>query len=92
MNKQKKLLEKIILKSNTINIILGMVLVVSLAIIYQNPHNHSAILAGCSAGGLMNLLSGLKMMRETSKRQLGMTYLMLGAILIAVGFVIIQNV
>ena len=92
MNKTKKFLEKIVSKSSIINLILGIVLLLSLVIIFHNPYNRYAILAGCTCCGLVNMFNGLKMMQGTKNKQMGMSYLMLGAIIIVAGFIVIQYV
>lgn len=75
-----------------INTIVGVALVVSLVLIFQHPENRYAILAACLSGGLMNILNGLKQMKDVRRRMMGMTFLMMGAIVIVLGFLIIQMV
>lgn len=75
-----------------INTIVGVALIVSLILIFQHPENRYAILAACLSGGLMNILNGLKQMKDSKRRTMGMTFLMMGVIVILLGFIIIQIV
>ncbi len=89
MERNKKLLEKISLKANMINGIIGAVLIVSLLFIFLNPYNRYAILTASIAGGMMNMVNGLRMMTGAN-RSTGASMVMTGFILIILGFVIIQ--
>ena len=90
MDKRKKLLEKFTLKSDIINLILGIALIVSLILIYQNPMNKYAILAACISGGLMNIMNGMKLMKDPKKKTSGMTFVMMGIIVLFLGFFIVE--
>lgn len=93
MEKQrKKWLEKFSFKSDMINVIIGVVLIVSLIFVYQNPYNRFAILTASAAGGLINILNGIKTMKDPKKKTTGITYFMLGVVLIVLGYVITQYV
>jgi hypothetical protein len=90
VDKRKKLLEKFTLKSDIINLILGIALIVSLILIYQNPMNKYAILAACISGGLMNIMNGMKLMKDPKKRTSGITFVMMGIIVLFLGFFIVE--
>lgn len=98
MNKFRKQLKEDSLRTNqihlldVINTIMGVALIVSVVLIFQHPENRYAILAACLSGGLMNILNGLKQMKDTKRRMMGMTFLMMGTILIILGFLILQIV
>ncbi len=98
MNKLKKLLEDFSSGSNKINIldlintIVGIALIVSLILIFQNPMNRYAILAACISGGLVNILNGVKQTRNPKSKMTGMTFIMMGVIVIVLGFIIIEMV
>lgn len=92
MEKDKKDLWKYLLKSDTINVIVGVVLLISLVFVYRNPYNKAAILTACIAGGLINLMNGLKTMKDPKRKTTGMMFLMLGAMLVILGFIITQYV
>lgn len=89
MNGLKKLMDKIMQKSNVIIAITGVILLISLIFVYILPKNKIAILTACVACGLMNVLQGFKYMNNPKKKTTGMSILMMGLIVIAVGFVII---
>ncbi len=90
MDKLKKLLKEFSLKSDVINTLVGIVLIVSLILIFRNPYNQYAILAACIAGGLMNIMNGLKLMKDPKKKTAGMPFLMMGSIVIILGFIIVE--
>lgn len=92
MNKDKKERSKFLLKSDMINVIVGVILVVSLIFVYQNPYNTIAILTACIAGGLINLMNGFKTMKDPKRKTTGLTYLMTGIVIIVLGFIITQYV
>jgi len=90
VDKRKKLLEKFTLKSDIINLILGIALIVSLILIYQNPMNKYAILAACISGGLMNIMNGMKLMKDPKKKTSGMTFVLMGVMVLFLGFFIVE--
>jgi hypothetical protein len=89
MNGLKKLLKQISLKSDIINTIGGIVLIVSLMLIFHNPKNEIAILTACASGGLINIMSGLKIMKDPKNKMTAMTFFMVGIILVVIGLYII---
>ena len=74
------------------NTIIGIALIVSLILVFQNPGNRFAILATCLSGGLMNILNGLKQWKDPKRKMMGMTFFMMGAIVIALGFIIMDMI
>jgi uncharacterized membrane protein HdeD (DUF308 family) len=92
MDKGKKDVWKFPLKSDMINVIVGIVLIVSLIFVYRNPYNTFAILTACVAGGLINILNGLNTMKDPKRKTTGATFLMMGIFLIVLGFIITQYV
>ncbi len=92
MDRFKKLFKDFSLKTDIINIFIGIALITSLVIIYLDPNNKYAILAACLAGGLMNMVSGFKMMKNPKRRNLSMSFIMLGVIIIFLGFYIVNTV
>ena len=89
MNKQSSLIEKL-RKSMKINTVLSMVLIIALFYYFLVPNSQYAILAACFAGGLINVNNGMNMWREPVKRTIGMSYLLFGIIIIALGFIIVR--
>ncbi|MGB4660732.1 MAG: hypothetical protein WBI07_16285 [Mobilitalea sp.] len=92
MNLFNKLLMKVIKYGDKSNMILGVALIVSLLLIYIFPNNQIAILSACISGGLMNIVNGLKMIRDPKKLSTGMTFLAMGVLIIVLGFIIIKFV
>lgn len=90
MNNLKKLSKKFTLNSGTINIILGIIFIISLLVICLHPHNQIAIETACSAGGAMNIMLGYKMMKDPKKKSTGMSYVLLGIIMAFLGFFIVR--
>jgi predicted membrane channel-forming protein YqfA (hemolysin III family) len=90
VEKLRKFLKQFTLKSDIINLLVGIALIVSLIFIYQNPLNKYAILAACVSGGLINIMNGLKLIKDPKKKTSGMTYLMMGSIVVILGFIIVE--
>jgi hypothetical protein len=76
--------------TDLINVVAGVTLLVSLVLIFQHPTNRYAILAACLSGGLMNILTGVKQMKDPKRKTMGMSFLMMGAIVILLGFIIMN--
>jgi hypothetical protein len=98
MNKFKKQLEEYSLRNNRINLVdlinmvVGVALIVSLVIIFQYPTNRYAILTACLSGGVMNILNGIKQMKDPKRKMTGLTFIMMGVIVIVLGFIIMEMV
>ena len=98
MSKFKKQLEEYLTKNNRIslvdliNILVGVALIVSLILIFQHPTNRYAILVACLSGGTMNILNGMKLMKDPKRKMTGLTYVMMGVIVIFLGFIIKEMV
>lgn len=90
MDKWKKLFEQFSQKMDLINTIMGIVLIVSVFFIYKNPSNQYAILTACISGGFINILNGIKQMKQPKYKVSGMTFFMLGVIIIFIGFIILN--
>ncbi len=88
MNKINKLLEKFSFKVEIHNIIMGIALIVSLFFVFNNPSNPIALLAACISAGLINIFNGLKTMKDPKRKTMGMSYLMMGIIIIILGIFI----
>ncbi len=92
MKDPKRQSEKPSVTIDIINTAAGIALIVSVVLIFIFPYNHYAILAACISGGLINIMNGLKQRKEPGRRSMGMTLIMMGAIVIFLGFVIISIV
>ncbi len=84
----KKLVGKFSSKYDIMITLVGIALLILIVIIFLNPRNMTIILIACFACGSINILQGMKHMRDPKKRTTGMSYLMLGIIVIVVGFII----
>lgn len=89
MEKLKHLIEKFSF-FHKIKTIMGIALFVLLIICYLFPNNKIVILTACIAGGLINVINGLELMKDPKRMMTGMTFLMMGVIIIIVGFIIIK--
>ena len=92
MNRLKKLFSDFSLRADIINIIIGIVLIVSLIFVFLNPYHRYAILTACLSGGLMNIMNGLKMLRDPKKKTLSMSFVMMGIVLIFLGFYLVNMI
>lgn len=89
MNNFKKLLKEFSLYYDIINTILGIALIISMIVIFVTTSKFG-ILAAFLLGGSMNFINGLKFMDDPKRKTMGMSFLLMGVILIIIGFVIIQ--
>ena len=92
MNQKKNLVDRIVLKSDIINLVMGFVFIISFLLIYLNPYNRFAIMTAASSAGLMNIMNGFKLVKDPKKKTTGSSYILMGVILIAFGFFLIQYV
>ncbi len=92
MNDRKKQSKKSSATIDMINTAAGIVLIVSVVLIFVFPYNHYAILAACISGGFINIMNGLKQRKEPGRKSMAMTLIMMGVIVIFLGFVIISIV
>jgi uncharacterized membrane protein len=90
MDGLKKLMKALELKSDIINTVLGFVLIISLIFVYMGPQNKYAILLACIAGGLMNIMNGIKIIKDPIRKMTGFTFLLLGVVVIILGYIITQ--
>jgi 4-hydroxybenzoate polyprenyltransferase len=89
MNGLKKLIAKFSSMYDIIIALIGIALFIIVIIIFMNHQNLTVILIACIACGIINILQGLKMMKDPKKRMTGMSYLLLGIVIIVVGFLIV---
>lgn len=87
-----KLLNKIFEKRRTFSLILGIaaILLIIFGAITQRTSSYSKLyikLIGCIAG-LMQILDGLNQVRTSKNRTLGLSSVMIGVILMILGFLI----
>lgn len=92
MNDPKKQSKKPSLAIDIVNTVAGIALIVSVILIFIFPYNHFTILTACISGGFMNIVNGLKQRKEPGRRSMSMALIMMGVIVIFLGFVIISMV
>ena len=90
MNLFKKLLQEISIRNDIINLCIGIGLLISILFVFLLPQNPYPILSACFFGGAMNLMNGLRLMKEPLRRTNGITFIMLGVIVIVLGFIIVN--
>ena len=91
MNKLIKFLKEFALLYDVIITLLGIILIISVFLAFQNPGNHYAVFSAFTAGGLTNVFNGLKLMKDTKKKNMGMSSILFGIIIIFAGYVLIIN-
>jgi len=92
MNRLRKIINEISLQSDKINAIWGIALVISLLLVFFYPNNQFAILAACIFGGLMNIMNGIKYRRDPMRKTIGMTFIMMGLLIIFLGFFLMNMI
>lgn len=66
--------------------VLGIVLIVFLVLIFRNPKNNFfTLVAFVSAGGI-NILNGLKIVKDKKKRNMGVSYILFGIVIMFLGY------
>lgn len=88
LNKFRKFIEELLKKTDIVVMILTIVLVISIFFVFQYPNDQWPIISACASGGLMNILTGLKQTKNPSKKSSGMTFVMLGVIIVILGFIL----
>ncbi len=70
--------------------LLGLALVAIIFLLFKYPQNRYLLLAAFVSGGLLNAVNGLKIMKDPKKKNMGMSYLLMGLILIFIGMMVIN--
>lgn len=86
MNKLIKFLKEYALLYDIINTLLGIALIIFMILFFVNPKNHVILFVAFLIGGSMNIINGLKFMKDPKKKNIGMSSVLLGAIIIFVGY------
>lgn len=73
-----------------INISLGIALIILLALIMKFPHNKHILLGAFTVGGLLNMSNGMILFKDANKKNMGLSSIMLGIIIIFLGFIIVK--
>ena len=88
MNKKKKLLQDHNLLIDILNTLLGIALIIFLILIFKNPRDKRVIMTAFFLGGSMNILHGIKYLKTPKKNAMGTTSVILGIIIIFIGYAI----
>ena len=88
MNKLMKFIKEKSLLFDVINVLLGVALVVLIILVLKYPYNEYFRLAAFTVGGFMNMSNGLKYLKDSKKKNLGMNMMMVGLLIIIMGIAI----
>lgn len=78
-------LRELHLTYDTIIAFLGLLLVIFLGLTFAYPKNRIFLYAAFSAGGTINIINGLKIVNDKNKRNMGISYIFFGIIIILLG-------
>lgn len=87
MKKLRQLIKDFSILYDIINSLLGIALIVLLILIFRNPHHRYVVMSAFAVGGLMNVISGLKIINDPMKKNMGVSFILLGIILIFIGVI-----
>lgn len=90
MRKLLQRLKELHLSYDRISAYLGILLVVLLVLNFLYPNRAFLLIAVFSAGGLINVLNGLKIVKDKKKRNMGMSYIFFGILILIIGFLTIR--
>lgn len=89
MDKLIKRIKELSLSYDVINTILGAVLLVFLFLVLRHPQNSLFLLIAFAVGGSMNIVNGLKYKKDPKKKNLGMSFILFGIIVIFIGYLLV---
>jgi uncharacterized membrane protein len=78
-------LKELHLAYDTIIAALGILLVIFLGLTFAYPKNRIFLYTAFTAGGLINIMNGLKIVNDKKKRTMGISYIFFGIIIILLG-------
>ncbi len=90
MRKLFQRLKELHLSYDRIGAYLGILLVVLLVLNFLYPNRAFLLIAAFTAGGLINVFSGLKFVKDKNKQNLGISYIFFGILIILIGFLTIR--
>lgn len=85
MNRLKKFHNKRHPTYDLVNTLLGVLLLILLMLIFVYPSSRYLSLGVFFAGGSMNILNGLKSMKDPKRKTMGMSFILFGMIIIFIG-------
>ncbi len=78
------------LSYDRISAYLGILLVIFLILNFLYPNRAYLLMGAFSAGGLINLFNGLKLVKDKKKQNIGISYIFFGILIILIGFLTIR--
>lgn len=90
MERLKKLLQELHLHYDFIITILGIALTILIVLLFTGMNNKYILLTAITLGGLIYIANGLKITKDPKKRNMGMSYIMFGVIIIFIGLVLVK--
>ena len=85
MTKLLKYLKDIHLNYDVMIMFSGIALVAFIILTFINPGSRLVLLAAFVLGGLLNIFNGLKIVNDKKRRNMGMSYIFFGIIIIVIG-------
>lgn len=85
MTKLLKYLKDIHLNYDVMIMFSGIALVAFIILTFINPGSRLVLLAAFVSGGLLNIFNGLKIVNDKKRRNMGMSYIFFGIIIIVIG-------
>lgn len=85
MGDSKKNKTKRKLSTDMLNVIIGIVVLLFILLYSVFPQNKVIFLIGVMVVGAINIATGLSVYRQNRKQGIGMSYILIGGIIIAIG-------
>lgn len=85
MKKPGKSLKDFHLSYDIMIMVLGILLVVFLVLTFLHPENRFFMIAAFAAGGMVNIINGLKILKDKTKKNMGISYIFFGIIIMLLG-------
>ena len=70
---------------DTLSVVFGILLCVAIGLVLYRPTNRVALMLLFVAGGGVNLFNGMKLYRNKKQRNMGMSMILLGAVILVIG-------
>lgn len=68
-----------------LSVLLGILLCIAIFAVARNPSGRTGLILLVFAGGGLNIINGLKLYRKPKQRNLGMSMMMLGVMILFIG-------
>jgi uncharacterized membrane protein HdeD (DUF308 family) len=88
MNNIEKVIKDNKLLLDIVNVILGIVIIILFVLVFFNPQNKYLFLAAFEVSGFMNIVNGLRQIKDNSKKHMGKFFLLSGIIIMAIGILL----